>query len=78
MFVSAGTAILNSFSRDYGIPLPACDATDNNSQFIGFLGGGAGFGKSHVVKALLHLVHSWNHPNAICTAAHQGIAAVNI
>jgi hypothetical protein len=49
-----------------------------NGQLFGFLLGGAGFGKSAVIRVLLYLAESWGYEGSILTTAHTGIAAVNI
>ena len=47
-------------------------------QLFGFLAGGAGFGKSEVIKALLFLAKSWGYEGSILTSAYTGIASVNV
>jgi hypothetical protein len=51
--------------------------TDNNAneQAVTFLGGLPGAGKSRVVAALQALAQAWKYPNAVMTAAYQGVAA---
>jgi hypothetical protein len=51
---------------------------EEKQQFIGYLNGAAGYGKSEVVKALLFLAKNWNLPDSIQTTSFNGIAAVNI
>jgi hypothetical protein len=47
------------------------------SQVISFLQGPAGYGKSQVIRALLHFAEMWGCTNSIRTAAFQGVAAAS-
>ncbi|ETO75400.1 hypothetical protein F444_09003 [Phytophthora nicotianae P1976] len=66
MFACAGCHLLKSLAQD---------SVPGNKQFIGFIGGLPGAGKSQVIKALQKLAASWESSDSLGTAAYQGVAA---
>ena len=81
MFIYAGLAVLSAFTTDWDqFPTSTFQVQTYNgqTQFIGFLTGAAGTGKSRVIEALLELAAAWGRPDAVQTVAQSGIAADNV
>jgi hypothetical protein len=80
MFIAVGLKFFESIASDLSVDFVAPSHTNLfvQGQLIAFLAGGAGYGKSEVLKALLFLAKSWGFEGSILTTAHTGIAAVNV
>jgi hypothetical protein len=81
MFIYIGLKFLESIAADHDVNFQT--SVDHSSflirdQLFAFLLGGAGYGKSEVIKALLFLAKSWGHEGSIITSSYTGIAAVNV
>jgi hypothetical protein len=77
MFVRFARSIMNFVGDANGITeddLPS-NIKGRNRQDIGFLNGGAGFGKSAVISSLQFLASNWKVPGAVRTSSFCGIAA---
>lgn len=77
MFIRAARSVLQTLAEQNSIPLTNIDTAHtgySNSQFIGFLSGEAGMGKSEVLLALLTLNDTWQ-PGCVQTCALAGVAA---
>jgi hypothetical protein len=80
MFVSVGLKFFESISKDLDIDFEqySIEKYFVKGHFFGFLAGGAGYGKSEVIKALLFLAKSWGYEGSILTTSYTGIASVNV
>ena len=77
MFVRFARSIMHFVGDAHEIPEDDLPSTirGKDRQDIGFLNGGAGFGKSAVISSLQFLATNWKVPGAVRTSSFCGIAA---
>jgi hypothetical protein len=79
IFAQYAKALMLGLAQGHGITdIGELGLGSRHKQVIGFLNGGAGFGKSAAVVALQFLACNWKVPNSVRTASYNGIAAANI
>ena len=80
MFIIAGCKVITNLSSQAGLSVSEnignVGDVSPDDQLLAFLSGGAGYGKSEVIKALQTLAEYWNSPGAVMTCSFTGIASV--